>query len=248
MIYIKSKDEIELMRKANQLVKQTLDMLCDKVKAGMTTYSLDQMAYEFITRHNGTPSFLHFEGYPASVCISIEDEVVHGIPSKRRIIEEGTIVSFDCGAIVNGWQGDSARTVGIGNIDGARKQLIKVTEQCFFEAVKVIKAGVRIGDIGHAVQSYAEQFGYGVVRELTGHGIGRKMHEDPYVPNYGTAGKGIRLEAGTTIAIEPMINMGTRKVAMAPDGWTIFTQDGLPSSHYEHTVAITEDGVEILSL
>lgn len=248
MIYLKSKDEIELMRKANQLVKQTLDMLCEKVKPGMTTYSLDQMAYEFITRHNAKPSFLNYQGFPASVCISIEDEVVHGIPSKRRIIEDGTIVSFDCGAILNGWQGDSARTVAIGNVDQARKQLIKVTEECFFEAVKVVKPGVRIGDIGNAVQTHAEKFGYGVIRELCGHGIGRNMHEDPNVPNYGLAGRGVRLEAGTTIAIEPMINMGSRKVAIAPDGWTIFTQDGLPSSHYEHTVAITENGVEILSL
>lgn len=249
MIYLKTASQIEMMRKANVVVRDTLNLLCENAKVGMSTYALDKMAYEYITKCNATPSFLHFEGFPNSICISIDDEVVHGIPSKKRFLEEGSIVSFDVGAIVDGWQGDAARTIGIGKIDIYKQKLIDVTQQSFFEATKVIKAGARLGDIGYAIQSYAESFGYGVVRELVGHGIGRQMHEDPDVPNFGYFGRGIRLQEGMVIAVEPMINMGTHEVTFSQmDGWTVRTADHQPSAHYENTLAVTADGVDILSL
>ncbi|MEG1528494.1 MAG: type I methionyl aminopeptidase [Clostridia bacterium] len=248
MIYIKSKLEIELMRKANILVRDTLNMLLDNTAEGMTTYQLDKLAYEYIISKGGVPSFLHFQGFPASICVSINDEVVHGIPSKKRRLQEGDIVSYDCGVILQGWQGDAARTIGVGKISKECQQLIDVTKQSFFEGMKVIKPSARLGDLGHAIQTYVEQFGYGVVRDLCGHGIGRDMHEDPNIPNFGMAGKGLRLASGMVIAVEPMVNMGTHKVMTLPDGWTVKTLDGMPSAHYENTLAITDDGVDILSL
>lgn len=248
MITIKTPQEIELMRKANVIVRDTLDLLRDKIKAGMTTKDLDKIAYDYITRCDAKPSFLGYSGFPASICTSINEQVVHGIPSDKVIIKEGDIVSVDCGSIYKGYNGDAARTFMIGKVDEKVQQLVKVTEQSFFEGVKILKEGVRLGDLGHAIQSYAESFGYGVVRALVGHGIGRDMHEDPEVPNYGREGHGLRLRKNMTIAIEPMINMGTHEVYMLDDGWTIVTEDNLPSAHYENTVAITEDGVEILSL
>lgn len=247
MITIKSSGEIELMRKANLIVRDTLDMLRDKIKVGMTTKQLDRLAHDYIVKQNAIPSFLGYSGYPASVCISINEEVVHGIPSER-IIKEGDLVSIDCGSIYKGYNGDAARTFVMEGADEEKVQLAKVTEQSFFEGMKVLKAGARLGDLGHAIQSYAECFGYGVVRAMVGHGIGRDMHEDPEVPNYGVAGRGLRLKAGMTIAVEPMINAGTYDVEMLSDGWTIVTKDNRPSAHYENTVLITEDGVEILSL
>lgn len=247
MITIKSSGEIELMRKANLIVRDTLDMLRDKIKVGMTTKQLDRLAHDYIVKQNAIPSFLGYSGYPASVCISINEEVVHGIPSER-IIKEGDLVSIDCGSIYKGYNGDAARTFLMEGADEEKVQLAKVTEQSFFEGMKVLKAGARLGDLGHAIQSYAESFGYGVVRSMVGHGIGRDMHEDPEVPNYGVAGRGLRLKAGMTIAVEPMINAGTYDVEMLSDGWTIVTKDNRPSAHYENTVLITEDGVEILSL
>lgn len=247
MITIKSSGEIELMRKANLIVRDTLDMLRDKIKVGMTTKQLDRLAHDYIVKQNAIPSFLGYSGYPASVCISINEEVVHGIPSER-IIKEGDLVSIDCGSIYKGYNGDAARTFLMEDADEEKVQLAKVTEQSFFEGMKVLKAGARLGDLGHAIQSYAESFGYGVVRAMVGHGIGRDMHEDPEVPNYGVAGRGLRLKAGMTIAVEPMINAGTYDVEMLSDGWTIVTKDNRPSAHYENTVLITEDGVEILSL
>ncbi|MDY4592903.1 MAG: type I methionyl aminopeptidase [Eubacteriales bacterium] len=247
MITIKSSGEIELMRKANLIVRDTLDMLRDKIKVGMTTKQLDRLAHDYIVKQNAIPSFLGYSGYPASVCISINEEVVHGIPSER-IIKEGDLVSIDCGSIYKGYNGDAARTFLMEGADEEKVQLAKVTEQSFFEGMKVLKAGARLGDLGHAIQSYAESFGYGVVRAMVGHGIGRDMHEDPEVPNYGVAGRGLRLKAGMTIAVEPMINAGTYDVEMLSDGWTIVTKDNRPSAHYENTVLITEDGVEILSL
>ncbi|MDD3831076.1 MAG: type I methionyl aminopeptidase [Clostridia bacterium] len=248
MIYIKSKTEIELMRQANQLVKHTLEMLIEATKEGVSTLALDKMAYEFIVKYGATPSFLRFNGYPASICISIDDEVVHGIPNKHKILAEGSIVSYDCGVILNGWHGDATRTVGVGRITADKQRLIDVTEQCFYEGIKVIQPNTRLGDVGQAIQQYAESHGYGVVRELCGHGIGRNMHEDPNVPNYGVKGRGLRLSQGMTIAIEPMINMGSHKVMTMSDGWTVKTQDGLPSAHYENTLAITDNGVDILSI
>lgn len=247
MITIKSNAEIELMRKANLIVRDTLDMLRDKIRVGMTTKQLDRLAHDYIVKQNAIPSFLGYSGYPASVCISINEEVVHGIPSER-VIKEGDLVSIDCGSIYKGYNGDAARTFLMQGADEEKVQLVKVTEQSFFEGMKVLKAGARLGDLGHAIQSYAESFGYGVVRAMVGHGIGRDMHEDPEVPNYGVAGRGLRLKAGMTIAVEPMINAGTYDVEMLDDGWTIVTKDNRPSAHYENTVLITEDGVEILSL
>lgn len=248
MITIKTAEEIELMRKANVIVRDTLDLLRDNIKEGMTTKALDKIAYDYITKCGAKPSFLGYDGFPASICTSINEQVVHGIPSDKVVIKEGDIVSVDCGSIYKGFNGDAARTFMIGKVDEKVKKLVEVTQQSFFEGVKILKEGVRLGDLGHAIQSYAESFGYGVVRALVGHGIGRDMHEDPEVPNYGRAGHGLRLRKNMTIAIEPMINMGTHDVYMLDDGWTIVTADNLPSAHYENTVAITEDGVEILSL
>ena len=247
MITIKSSAEIELMRKANLIVIDTLNMLQDKIRVGMTTKQLDRLAHDYIVKQNAIPSFLGYSGYPASVCISINEEVVHGIPSER-VIKEGDLVSIDCGSIYKGYNGDAARTFLMEGADEEKVQLAEVTKQSFFEGMKVLKAGARLGDLGHAIQSYAESFGYGVVRAMVGHGIGRDMHEDPEVPNYGVAGRGLRLKAGMTIAVEPMINAGTYDVEMLDDGWTIVTKDNRPSAHYENTVLITEDGVEILSL
>lgn len=248
MITIKTAEEIELMRKANIIVRDTLNLIQDKIKEGMTTIQLDKIAYDYITKCNAKPSFLGYSGFPASICTSINEQVVHGIPSDKVIIKEGDIVSVDCGSIYKGYNGDAARTFMIGKVDEKVKQLVEVTEKSFFEGIKVLKEGTRLGDLGNAIQSYAESFGYGVVRALVGHGIGKDMHEDPEVPNYGRAGHGLRLRKNMTIAIEPMINMGTHEVYMLDDGWTIVTEDNLPSAHYENTVAITEDGVEILSL
>lgn len=249
MILIKTNSQIAEMRKANVIVKDTLDLLREHTKPGVSTWELNRLAHEYIISQKAIPSFLNYNGFPASICVSVDCEVVHGIPSKRKILEEGQIVSYDCGAILNGWHGDAARTVAVGIITPECQQLIDVTEQCFFKGVEAIKAGVtRLGDIGYAVQSHAESFGYGVVRELVGHGIGRQMHEDPEVPNYGIQGHGMRISSGMTIAIEPMITMGTEKVDWCADGWTVKTRDRKPSSHYENTVAITDDGVEILSL
>ncbi len=249
MILIKSNSQINEMRKANQIVRDVLNLLMEHTKAGASTWELNKLAHDYIVKQNAIPSFLNYNGFPASVCISVDSEVVHGIPSKKKILKEGSIVSYDVGAIVNGWHGDAARTVGVGQISPECQQLINVTEQCFFKGVEIIKAGVtRLGDLGYAIQSHAESFGYGVVRDLVGHGIGRAMHEDPNVPNYGLPGHGMRLTSGMTIAIEPMINMGTEKVEFLSDGWTVKTRDRKPSAHYENTIAILDDGIEILSL
>ena len=249
MISIKTDEQIAYMRKANQIVRDTLQLLADHTKPGVSTWELDKLAHDYIVSQGAKPSFLGYNGFPASICVSVDCEVVHGIPSKKKILKEGQIVSYDCGAIFNGWQGDAARTVAVGIITPECQQLIDVTEQCFFKAVETIVAGVtRLGDVGHAIQSHAESFGYGVVRDLVGHGIGREMHEDPEVPNFGVAGRGMRLSAGMTIAIEPMINMGTERVEYMDDGWTVKTLDRKPSAHYENTIAIFPDHVEILSL
>ena len=249
MISIKTDDQIAYMRKANQIVRDTLNLLRDHTKPGVSTYELNRLAHEYIVSQHATPSFLGYNGFPASICVSVDCEVVHGIPSKKKILKEGQIVSYDCGAIFNGWHGDAARTYAVGVITPECQQLIDVTEQCFYKGVESIVAGVtRLGDLGCAIQTHAESYGYGVVRDLVGHGIGRQMHEDPEVPNFGTAGRGMRLSAGMTIAIEPMINMGTERVEYMDDGWTVKTLDRKPSAHYENTVAIFPDHVEILSL
>ena len=214
----------------------------------MTTKEVDELVYKYITSCGAYPSELGYEGYPASSCVSVNEVVVHGVPSDR-IILDGDIVSVDIVAEKNGYHGDCARTYLIGNVSEEKKRLVKVTEECFFKAVEGLRAGVPLYDIGYAVQTHAEANGYGVVRELTGHGIGKSMHEDPSVPNYGKRGTGMRLKAGMTICIEPMINMGPRRVFVDnSDGWTVVTADGKPAAHYENTVLIKEDGVEILTL
>lgn len=249
MISVKTPAQIALMRKANQIVRDTLNLLREHTKPGVSTYELNKLAHEYIISQGAVPSFLNYNGFPASICVSVDSEVVHGIPSRKKVLHEGQIVSYDCGAIYKGWHGDAARTVGVGYITPECQQLIDVTEQCFFKGVNSIKAGVtRLGDLGHVIQSYAESFGYGVVRELVGHGIGRNMHEDPEVPNFGIPGHGMRLSAGMTIAVEPMITMGTERVDWMDDGWTVKTRDRKPAAHYENTIAISDDGIEILSL
>ncbi|HIU83514.1 MAG TPA: type I methionyl aminopeptidase [Candidatus Faecicola pullistercoris] len=247
MINLKSNSEIERMREAGKIVRDTLLLMETLVKPGVTTKELDRAAYKYITSCKATPSFLNYNGYPASICASIDEEVVHGIPSGRRI-EEGQIVSIDVGACIGGFHGDAARTFAAGRVSPLKEKLMKVTEQSFFKGIEQFKEGNRLGDISAAVQQYAEANGFSVVRALVGHGIGRKMHEDPAVPNYGMPGRGLRLEKGLVLAIEPMINAGTYEVAQLEDGWTIVTEDDMPSAHYENTVALTENGLEILTL
>lgn len=248
MITIKTPSEIALMRESGKLTRDVLELAGRSIRPGMTTKELDKIAHDFIRDNGAYPSFLGYGGYPASTCISINDMVVHGIPSDDIIIREGDIVSVDVGTILNGWQGDAARTFAVGEISEEKKKLVKVTEECFFKAVENLKSGTPLGDIGYNVQTHAEANGFSVVRALVGHGIGRDMHEDPSVPNYGKKGTGIRLKAGMVIAIEPMINAGVYQVDFMSDGWGVKTRDRRPSAHYENTVAILEDGVEILTL
>lgn len=248
MIHIKSDAEIELMRESCRIVKETLEFVGRNIRAGMTTKQVDELVYRYITSCGATPSSLGYGGFPASACVSVNEVVVHGIPSDRVLLD-GDIVSVDITVEKNGYNGDAARTFLIGNVSEEKKRLVKVTEECFFKAVEGLQAGVPLYDIGYAVQTHAESNGYGVVRALVGHGIGKDMHEDPSVPNVGKKGTGMRLKAGMTICIEPMINMGTYKVDFdKKDGWTVRTADGLPAAHYENTVLIKEDGVEILTL
>lgn len=248
MITIKSDAELACMRESGRLTGDLLKYLEKEIKPGMTTKALDKLAYEYIKSFGATPSFLGYAGYPASTCISIDETVVHGIPSDDIVIKEGQIVSVDVGVIYNGWQGDAARSFLIGDCSEEKVKLVNVTRECFFKAIENLCDGTPLGDIGYKVQTHAEANGFSVVRALTGHGIGREMHEDPSVPNYGRKGTGIRLKKGMTIAIEPMINAGTFKVDFMKDGWTVKTQDRRPSAHYENTVAITDSGVEILTL
>ena len=247
MITVKTSAEIALMRAANIIVRDTLEKVGEAVKAGVTSAHLNKIAHDYIISQGAIPSFLGYEGYPASACISVNEQVVHGIPSDRRI-EDGDIVSVDIGAIYKGYHGDAARTFEVGAVGELKHKLVEVTQQSFCEGIKVRRDGARLGDVGHARQSYAESNGFSVVRALVGHGIGTEMHEDPQVPNYGEQGRGMRLRAGMTIAIEPMINAGDYAVRQLSDGWTVVTVDGKPSAHYENTVVITSDGCDILSL
>lgn len=248
VINVKTPEELAKMRVACAITRDVLLFAEEKIKAGMTTGFLDKIIRDFIERHGATPSFLDYHGYPASSCISIDDEVVHGIPSDERYIEEGMIVSVDVGAYINGFHGDAARTFIIGKVDEKTERLVRETEESFFAAARTVKPGATVGDIGCAVSGHVRPFGYGVVREMVGHGIGRSMHEFPDVPNYGVKGKGVKLVAGNTIAIEPMINLGTARIKFMPDGWTVKTYDGKPSAHYENTILVTEEGCEILTL
>mgnify|MGYP001137905417 FL=1 len=248
MITVKSGEEIALMRESCRIVKETLDFVGKNIRAGMTTKQVDELVYRYITSCGAYPSELGYEGYPASSCVSVNEVVVHGIPSDR-ILSDGDIVSVDITAEKNGFHGDACRTFLIGDVSEEKKRLVRVTEECFFKAIEGLRAGTPLYDIGYKVQTHAEANGYGVVRALTGHGIGRQMHEDPSVPNYGRKGTGMRLKAGMTICIEPMITAGTFKVNFdRADGWTVTTADGKPAAHYENTVLIKEDGVEILTL
>lgn len=248
MIKIKSQEEIELMREAGRITRDTLKVVQDSIRVGISTKELDKIAFDYIKSQGATPSFKNYCGFPGSICASVNDTIVHGIPSNNIVLKEGDIISIDCGAKYKGYHGDAARTFPVGKIDAKVKRLIKITEQSFFEGIKDLKSGAFVGDISHRIQTFVEKNGYSIVRELVGHGVGKQLHEDPMVPNYGKAGSGPRLNANSVIAIEPMVNMGDKNVVFMSDGWTCKTRDGLPSAHYENTVLITENGVEILTL
>lgn len=247
MIYYKTKDEIELIRKSSLLVSDTLALIAGIIKPGITTLELDKKAEEFIRDNGAKPSFLGYRGYPNTLCISVNDMVVHGIPSKNEI-KEGDVVSVDCGVYKDGYHGDSAFTFLIGEVSLDAVNLARVTKECVFKGIEMALPGNRIGDISYAIQHYAEQYhGYGVVRELVGHGLGKSLHEEPEVPNFGSRGKGPKLQEGLVIAIEPMINLGTKNVVQENDGWTIRTKDRKISCHFEHTIAVTTGAADILS-
>ncbi len=248
MVTIKSEREIELMREAGRILAKVHEELGRTLVPGMSTKEIDRMCEDMIRSHGCVPSFLNYQGFPASVCISINDEVVHGIPDKHRYLEEGDIVSLDTGVIWKGYQSDAARTHMIGEVSGEARKLVEVTRQSFFEGIKYAKAGNHLNDISKAIQEYAESFGFGVVRDLVGHGIGTEMHEAPEIPNFAQRRKGIRLVAGMTLAIEPMITAGRYDVVWEDDGWTVVTEDGSLASHYENTILITDGEPEILSL
>ena len=248
MVTIKSDREIELMREAGRILAKVNEELGRTLVPGMSTKEIDRMCEDMIRSHGCVPSFLNYQGFPASVCISINDEVVHGIPDKHRYLEEGDIVSLDTGVIWKGYQSDAARTHMIGEVSGEARKLVEVTRQSFFEGIKYAKAGNHLNDISKAIQEYAESFGFGVVRDLVGHGIGTEMHEAPEIPNFAQRRKGIRLAAGMTLAIEPMITAGRYDVVWEDDGWTVVTEDGSLASHYENTILITDGEPEILSL
>ncbi len=247
MIVLKTSRELALMKEACRISAGALRVAGEAVRPGISTKEIDRIAYDYIISQGAEPNFLHLYGFPATACISINDEVIHGIPSEKRILKDGDIVSIDLGAKKNGYNGDNAATFACGNISEEAKRLMDTTKESLYEAIKFAVPGGRLGDICHAVQTYCEERGYGVVREYTGHGIGKALHEDPSVPNYGTAGRGVRLLPGMTIAIEPMINQGTARVKVLPDGWTVKTLDSKLSAHFEHTVAITKDGPVILT-
>ena len=247
-ITIKSHREIELMRHAGKLLGKTLEQMEKHVKPGISTWELNKIGDEIIKGYGCIPSFLNYNGYPASICISVNDEVVHGIPKKDFILQEGDIVSLDAGLIYQGYHADAARTVPVGEISDSAEKLIKVTKQSFFEGIKYAKQGNHLFEISKAVGAYAESFGYGVVRDLVGHGIGSRLHEDPQIPNFRQRRRGPRLLAGMTLAVEPMINEGTWRVCWLDDDWTVCTEDGLLSAHYENTILITDGEPEILTL
>ncbi len=247
MIHLKTKEEIELLRENNILVSRTLAEIGKHIQPGVSTKDLDTLAETFIRDNGAVPAFLGYQGFPATLCVSVNDQVVHGIPSDKEILKEGDIVSVDCGTFMKGFVGDSAYTFMVGEVASEVKQLLEVTKEALYKGTAAAKAGNRVGDISSAVQDWSEKFGYGVVRELEGHGLGRKMHEAPGVPNFGMRGRGPLLREGMVICIEPMINMGTRNVIFESDGWTVRTRDGKPSAHFEFAVAITKSGPDILT-
>ena len=247
MITIKNSAQIQKMREAGAMLHEVLTQLKGKIEPGISTYELDRFAEKLIRSFGAVPSFLNYNGFPATLCTSVDSQVVHGIPSKSTVLKEGQIVSIDAGLILDGWQSDSAFTAPVGRISEEAQRLIDVTEQSFFAALDVAKEGYRISDIGHVVQKYVEERGFSTVRALCGHGIGRELHEDPSVPNYGIPGHGVRLRRGMTICIEPMIAAGDYHVKTLKDGWTVVTSDGSLCSHYEHTILITDGEPELLS-
>jgi methionyl aminopeptidase len=245
-LYYKTKEEIELIRESSLLVGKTLAEVAKVIKPGVTTLSLDKVAYEFIQDHKAVPAFLNYSGFPNSLCISVNSHVVHGIPGKYEL-KDGDVVSVDCGVVKNNFFGDSAYTFAVGEVESEILNLLRITKESLYKGIEMAIAGKRLGDIGEAVQTHAEINGYSVVRELVGHGIGRNLHESPEVPNYGKKGTGLKLLEGLVIAIEPMINMGKKAIMQEKDGWTIRTADNLPSAHFEHTVAVGKDKADILS-
>ena len=246
MITLKSEHEIELMRRAGKITAAARALARDMVKPGVTTQQIDKAVYHFIKSQGATPSFLNYNGYPASVCVSVNDEIIHGIPGKR-VLKEGDIVSVDVGAYIGGFHGDCAGTYPCGQVSDQALDLIRVTQQSFFEGLKFAREGYRLSDISHAVQEYVESHGYSVVREYVGHGIGRRMHESPEVPNFGNPGHGPRLLRGMTIAVEPMLNAGSAAIRQMSDGWTVKTADGKNAAHYENTILITDGEPELLT-
>ena len=243
-----TQSEIVLMRKAGQITRDALDYAKTLIKPGISTLDLDNLVKKFIINCGGSPSFLGYEGFPASICTSVNEMVVHGIPSKDVVLQEGDIISVDVGVIYKGYNGDAARTFPVGKISPEKAKLIEVTKECFFEGIRQLKVGERLGKVSHAIQVYAEKHGYSVVRELVGHGIGKKMHMSPNIPNYGKDTDGPIIPENVCLAIEPMINLGKKEIAMLQDGWGIVTRDRKPSAHYENTVLVTKNGVEILTL
>lgn len=247
MIIVKSPEDIKKLKTACKISAEVLKYAGEHINAGMSTYELDKLIHDYITAAGAKPSFLGLYGFKGSACISLNDEVIHGIPSKKTIIRSGDIVSVDVGAYINGYHGDNAYTFKVGAVSPVAEKLLKVTNECLHLGIAAAKPGNRVGDIGYAVQKHAEDNGFSVVREYVGHGVGRDLHEEPEVPNFGSRGRGVRLVPGMTIAIEPMINRGTAKVKVLPDGWTVKTVDGSLSAHFEHTIAITENGPVILT-
>jgi methionyl aminopeptidase len=247
MIQYKSAREIEKMRQAGRIVAEVLDLISENIRPGVTTRALDRLAAEHFAKRKAKAAFLGYQGFPANICVSIDDEVVHGIPGERKLVE-GQIVSVDVGALIDGYNGYAARSFGVGEISDEAKMLLEVTEKSLHKGINEAVVGNRLGDISAAVQKYVESNHFSVVRDLVGHGIGKKMHEEPQVPNYGEPGTGIELKEGLILAIEPMVNSGGYDIRILPDGWTIVTADGSNSAHFEHTVAITAEGPEILTL
>jgi methionyl aminopeptidase len=251
-IFLKTEDEIELMRRANQLVGKTLGELAKHIKPGVTTLQLDRIAEEFIRDHGAVPTFKNFPNpyggpFPASICTSVNDVVVHGVPDTKTVLKEGDIVSIDCGTLLNGFNGDSCYTFCVGEVSEEVKKLLRTTKESLYKGIENAVANKHVGDISSAVQEHCEAQGYGIVRELRGHGIGRERHEDPHVPNYGRRGNGVTLKAGMCIAIEPMVTMGKRDIYLKEDRWSVCTQDGKPSAHFEHTIVVRRGQAEILS-
>lgn len=247
-VTIKSEKEIELMRESGRILSLVHTELAKMIKPGISTMDIDKKCRQVIREFGCIPSFLDYEGYPAAVCVSVNEEIVHGIPRKDHIIKDGDIVSLDCGVIYKGYHSDAARTIPVGNVKPEYQKLIDVTKQSFFEGLKYAKAGNHISDISGAIQDYCEAFGYTLVRELVGHGVGKDLHEDPQVPNFRTGRKGMKLQAGMTIAVEPMVNFGTQEIIWLDDGWTVITADKLPSAHYENTILITDGEPELLTI